>query len=252
MRQFLIWNDFATYRGAGFYSRPHSHFFIQISLPDSGSVTLHARDGSQRTFRAACIPSAVNHEMQQVEGDMTLLYLHPLTMGLRLFGHRGLSAHDTIFEVADLFTDTVKNQIAEILRAADKEARLHILNLLTAKIPKSPAPVIDERIAASIHNAEPEDFVLERLARQAGLSSSRFRHLFRQQTGVTFSAYRLWLKTKKAVHHLAGRPNLNTAAYEGRFADLAHFSRIFRRSFGVQPSDFTKKDLPFSALFFAE
>nr|WP_279306091.1 helix-turn-helix domain-containing protein [Leptospira ellisii] len=67
---------------------------------------------------------------------------------------------------------------------------------------------------------------------------------------MTFSGYKLWLKTQKAILSLRNRPELTTAAYEGGFSDQAHFSRIFRRSFGISPSDFAKNPDRFQVLFF--
>lgn len=84
-RQFLIWRDLATYRGVGFASHRHSHFYMQICLPDNGEVKLRGRNGVQQSYTVACIPSGVSHEMDPVAGSMTLIYLDPLTTGLGLF-----------------------------------------------------------------------------------------------------------------------------------------------------------------------
>ncbi|TGK34714.1 AraC family transcriptional regulator [Leptospira gomenensis] len=110
----------------------------------------------------------------------------------------------------------------------------------------------DVRISDSIKllSESEEDVSLSILSRKAGLSPSRFRHLFREETGITFSGYKLWLKTQKAIFSLRDRLELTTAAYEGGFSDQAHFSRIFRRSFGISPSDFAKKPDRFHVRFF--
>ncbi|MCG6166883.1 helix-turn-helix domain-containing protein [Leptospira sanjuanensis] len=252
MKQFLIWNDFATYRGDGFSTLRHSHFYIQISLPDSGRVQLRNRDGEWKTYNAVFIPSGVSHEMRKVEGNLTLLFLDPLTTGYHLFYERSLAANHSAFEVGDIFTDQRKDRIASIVQTSDADARSQLLEILNKDFPMRTKGELDERIQKSISNAELEDFSLARLAFDARLSVERFRHLFRQETGVPFSAYRLWLKTKKAVDHLGSRPHLLDAAHEGGFADQSHFTRIFRRSFGVSPSDFTKKEEPFRAIFFSK
>ncbi|MCG6169110.1 AraC family transcriptional regulator [Leptospira sp. FAT2] len=95
-----------------------------------------------------------------------------------------------------------------------------------------------------------KEISLSELANRVKLSPGRFRHLFREETNITFSGYKLWLKTGKAILSLAGNPELTAAAYEGGFSDQAHFSRIFRRSFGMSPSDFAKKPDRFQVRFF--
>jgi AraC-like DNA-binding protein len=59
------------------------------------------------------------------------------------------------------------------------------------------------------------------------------RHLFVEQTGLPFRTYLLWLRLTKAVAVFAGGGSLTEAAHEAGFSDSAHFSRTFRRMFGL-------------------
>jgi AraC-like DNA-binding protein len=69
-----------------------------------------------------------------------------------------------------------------------------------------------------------------------GLSAARLRHLFVEQTGLPFKTYLLWLRLTKAVERMAAGGSLTDAAHGAGFADSAHFSRTFRRMFGVAPA----------------
>jgi AraC-like DNA-binding protein len=71
----------------------------------------------------------------------------------------------------------------------------------------------------------------------SGLSASRLRHLFVEQTGLAFKTYLLWLRLTRAVECFAGGATLTQAAHQAGFADSAHFSRTFRRMFGVAPAN---------------
>ena len=70
-------------------------------------------------------------------------------------------------------------------------------------------------------------------ARAAGLSPSRARHLFVEQTGLPFRTWLLWLRINRAVGLFSGGASLTEAAHEAGFSDSAYFSRTFRRMFGL-------------------
>ncbi len=251
-REFLIWRDLAVYRGLGFASHRHNHFYIQICLPDTGEVQLRGRDGILQSYRAACIPSGTSHEMVPVNGQMTLIYLDPLTTGLGFFSDRALAPNNAAFEIEDIVPGTMKAKILNAVQTPGARVRAEILGILEHHWTRSVEHSMDVRIQKSIAQTNLDDFSLRKLANDANLSVSRFRHLFKEETGVAFLDFKLWLKVKKAVHYMAEQSDLGTAAYDGGFADQAHFSRVFRRSFGMNPSEFTKRNYPFTASFFAD
>ncbi|WP_345359455.1 AraC family transcriptional regulator [Actinoallomurus liliacearum] len=76
----------------------------------------------------------------------------------------------------------------------------------------------------------------DELAARAGLSTSRFLHLFREHAGTSFRRYRLWARMLRVGALLSGRQDLTTAAVEAGFASPSHFSDSFHAMFGLQPS----------------
>jgi AraC-like DNA-binding protein len=85
-----------------------------------------------------------------------------------------------------------------------------------------------------------DDVSLEALSGAVGLSPSRFMHAFTESLGVPLRPYLQWLKVQRAAGAIvAGEPLAQAAAAAG-FADAAHMSRIFRRMFGVSPSELRK------------
>jgi AraC-like DNA-binding protein len=252
MRHFQIWPDMATYWGASFISEPHQHFYIQICLPASGAVRLRGRDGEWRTYRSALIPSGTRHEMTSDAKEMCLIYLDPLSVGAGLFAESCRILNHPAFEIGDFLTPADRTHLLELAQQLKPQTRGDILAILEKHTKLSVPQLIDPRIAASVEAIKnsPESVSLQSLAAEAGLSPGRLRHLFREETGFSFSAYRLWAKTLKAVRQLAASPNLMKAVHEGGFSDQPHFSHVFRRSFGMNPSIFTKGDIPFTAAFF--
>ncbi|MFC3962829.1 helix-turn-helix domain-containing protein [Nocardia jiangsuensis] len=73
-------------------------------------------------------------------------------------------------------------------------------------------------------------------AAAAGLSTSRFLHLFAAQTGTSFRRYRLWARMLRAGHALAAGGDLTRAAADAGFASPSHFSDSFHTMFGLTAS----------------
>jgi AraC-like DNA-binding protein len=76
------------------------------------------------------------------------------------------------------------------------------------------------------------DVSLKTLAASAGLSPSRFLHVFRQEMGVPLRPYIRWLRLQQAVCHLLAGAALSKAAHHAGFSDAAHMSRTFRGVMG--------------------
>jgi len=103
---------------------------------------------------------------------------------------------------------------------------------------------VDGRIAealAYIDSRLDEPLVLEEVAGRVFLSTERLRHLFVQEMGVAFSQYVLWKRIKNVIFQVLqkGLP-MSTAAVQSGFTDQAHFTRIFRRTFGVSAREVLK------------
>lgn len=103
---------------------------------------------------------------------------------------------------------------------------------------------LDGRIKAAIlrlHSCLGPLPALSELARGAELSSERFRHLFKQQTGMSFRYYLRWVKANRAVWLAAARNSVTEVAVDAGFSDAAHMSRTILQTFGLSPSFFAAK-----------
>jgi len=74
------------------------------------------------------------------------------------------------------------------------------------------------------------------MALTAGLSASRFQHLFKRETGVPFRRFRIWTRLRAALAAARGGAALTDAAHAAGFSSSAHLSTAFKDMFGMAPS----------------
>lgn len=72
-------------------------------------------------------------------------------------------------------------------------------------------------------------------AREAGLSTSRFLHLFKDEAGSSFRVQRMWKRARRFMDHANGEDSLTEVALDLGYPDSSHFSHTIRASFGLKP-----------------
>jgi AraC family transcriptional regulator len=87
-----------------------------------------------------------------------------------------------------------------------------------------------------------EEFSLERLAEQSGLSRFHFQRLFKAATGVSPSRYHIDLRMEEARRLLREtKMNVVDVALEVGYTNPSHFAQLFRRETGLSPSDYRRQ-----------
>jgi AraC family transcriptional regulator len=87
-----------------------------------------------------------------------------------------------------------------------------------------------------------EEFSLERLAAQAGLSKFHFQRLFKAATGVSPSRYQINLRMNEARRLLREtKMSVVDVSLEVGYANPGHFSQLFRRETGLSPSEYRRQ-----------
>jgi AraC-like DNA-binding protein len=99
------------------------------------------------------------------------------------------------------------------------------------------------RAAALLAASEDEPSDAVTLARRVGGSTSLIEHRFREQVGVPLGAFRAWHRMLGATALALRGRSLTQVAHAAGFYDLAHFSRLFHRMFGLPPSQVFTHDL---------
>jgi AraC family transcriptional regulator len=87
-----------------------------------------------------------------------------------------------------------------------------------------------------------EEFNLDRLAAQAGLSKFYFNRLFKSAMGLSPSRYQITLRMDEARRLLREtKKSVVDVAYEVGYANPSHFAQLFRRETGLSPSDYRQQ-----------
>jgi len=97
---------------------------------------------------------------------------------------------------------------------------------------------LDPRVAKAIARIEKfsgEPVTAPACATEAGLSTSRFLHLFKQETDISFRAFRAWKRARHLLHFANQDVNLAHLAQDIGYPDSTHFSHSIRRFYGLKP-----------------
>jgi AraC-like DNA-binding protein len=97
---------------------------------------------------------------------------------------------------------------------------------------------IDRRIrraALSLNDFSGSKMTAADCAASVNLSPSRFLHLFKEQTGVSFRAFRAWKRARHLLHFVNEDINLAHLAQDIGYPDSTHFSHSIRRFYGLKP-----------------
>jgi AraC-like DNA-binding protein len=240
----LGWGARVLYLGPAFRLTPHRNAtaVLAIGLDEALGVADDPADDATdyRLARSVLISPNSPHHFRTGRGRMAFLYVDPLGRDLAaLMARMGDTASRAAFDlreestVIEIMTGLAEDRIVP----RDGRAALgELLGLVAGTKPNA-------RISAALRLMRDEPHRSHRLtdlAQQAGLSPSRFLHLFKTETGVPLRRYRTWNRMGAAVRACREGASLTEAAHAAGFASSAHFSSAFRDMFGMMPSDLLK------------
>jgi signal transduction histidine kinase/DNA-binding response OmpR family regulator/streptogramin lyase len=101
-----------------------------------------------------------------------------------------------------------------------------------------------ERIMRSVNkNLGDSDFSVEKLTQEVGISRAQLHRKMKEMTGLSTSEFVRNIRLEQAARLLREQKiNITQVAYTVGFSNLAHFSTIFRKHFGVSPSDYVEQN----------
>lgn len=235
----------------------HSHTAAQIVLALSGKLQVRmSPKESYFACDAVIIPPNVNHHIIGSGSVEIMIWFDPATIAARAI--RLLSSSELI----PLSRSEINIPISQLLQLSSHlqtcNEAINLSKIITqALLPRYEAvKPIDKRVALTLNAFQNSALLcqphpLKYLARTVNLSEGRLRHLFRQELGVTIQKYWIGHRLLVAIRQFNSCESLTEVAHEAGFADLAHFSRAFRASFGMTPS-LAAKDSRFVQVIFCE
>jgi len=217
----------------------HAHHAIQVTIGLGGRFRLDA-DEAHVGGDAVAVAADASHVFE-AEGLIALLFVEPESRLGRAVASAVFRGPALASVAEDRIGDFRECVIAAYRAPVRDDAALEALGrdltrrLAGAGSAHPPDLRVRRMIAWAAEHIE-APISLSDAAAVSDLSPGRLRHLFVQETGLAFKTYLLWLRLVRAVERAAAGASLTEAAYEAGFADSAHFSRTFRRMFGVAPA----------------
>lgn len=222
----LGWGEFVGVTGD---NAPHSHHAVQVLLSVQPQPLWTAACGWQDVCGAVIGPE-LPHQLGSNGQPAHLLYVEPHSdAGQRLMA--GLNSG------LRLLTQTECQAARRAVERSDTPVEA-VTGVLSPAAPQC-GPKDDREIEAwiaALPPTLPEGLTAAACARQLGLSSSRFLHRFRAHTGLPLRPYLRWRRLLVALRTVMQGASLTEAAHAAGFADSSHFTRTFRRHFGLAPS----------------
>ncbi len=240
----FFWGGKALFRGNVVDNTTHQHHAAQIVISIKKDFKLFY-DNKWSIHRGVIIAPDVPHQLLSSDHRQLLLLIDHETKIAKRLSEKLLKGSN----VKSLDDFLARTGFKELI-SRDHNFSCHQANILFNKIidfllgsEEVSSPAIDSRIKKALDimkGLHIKKASTKEIARSVCLSESRFIHLFSEQIGIPVRRYLLWLRIAEGITNIVDDPSLTDAAHNLGFADSAHFSRTFRRIFGMKPSKIFK------------
>lgn len=229
--------DFQFFIGKFDNNQTHKHYAIQLSVPLNSSIRFVINDELTEVTKPLLIGPNVQHQLQCEEDHLIILFNPVSTVG----HYWNNLINELYFEIESKPVQSLQQIGKQFLNGelSQKEVAQQMISIIL-KYDCHCASFIhssDERIDKAITYLKKNHqrvIPIDEVSQVCFLSPSRFLHLFKETTGISYRRAQLWTKLLKALPLLPTQP-ITKVAHEVGFADSAHFSRTFKENFGFAP-----------------
>ena len=120
---------------------------------------------------------------------------------------------------------------------------IRIMRLCTTEIGADSDMSYVERAIGYIQENYMNKITLSDVARYCSVSNEHLSRMFKKQTGIGFNEYLILFRLNKAEAMLINQPGFSVSdiAYRCGFNDSNYFSSVFKKNYGLSPSNKRKK-----------
>ena len=215
----------AGYSEKNYQTKRHAHFTIEVAFALKGSLGIMTHRHKYSDVDALIIGSNLLHSFDCLDSECQIFFFDPTSaVSERLFRNYELEANELV-----------------LLPTEDRKKLKEAIDLISAgKRPGLQSKSTDNRIQKCLDwiesNYMTEGVTIARLAEEMFLSPDRAAHLFKEEVGTSIHQYILWKRIDLAAKMSLDGYSLTECAHACGFTDSAHFNRVFKKMFGVNPS----------------
>lgn len=228
-----------VYIGRNIRSDYHRHHLYALILSFSKPFELSTHGNPPNKYEAVFIPKDWKYKLTTSEDDWTVfLHIDP-------YSPAGLHLNPREPKVYPFFRRDFQQAISQAEswlhqdRIEESCIEPFILDISRSLRSFCSFRELDDRIIKTIkfiRESDREKISLQQAAAQIFLSPSRFSHLFKEETDITFKGFIRHIKLVKSLKAMSDQLSLTDASFLGGFSDQPHFTKAFKHSFGIKPS----------------
>ncbi len=235
--------------GPGYTASRHQHHCVQLVMALRRNLRVRSGPGRKWiTCGAALVRPDAPHEVTATDVEVLLAFVDPeSSLGAAL----SANIESEISIVPESTVSGWRRHLGDPAALTGGRVEPWVRNhlLLERRAPKIHPAV--RRVLRTVREeiGSKDVFSLERMAAIAGLSQSRFMHVFTESVGVPLRPYIRWLRLQMACGEMMRGASVMEAAHRSGFSDAPHLSRTLRRMMGMTPGELLERRSAVRAAF---